>query len=423
MKEDFLHHIWKFKLWETPQLKTVNGEEITIIKTGQHNTDAGPDFFNAQLKIEKNKWAGNVEVHVKSSDWMLHKHQLDKNYDNVILHVVYEHNQEIKDKNGAPIPTLELKGIINQLLINKYQDLIDSKNWIPCEHQLKTVEGFVVKNWLNRLAIERLERKSEEIAVTLLNNKNDWEATFYEYLFKYFGLKVNALPFQLLAKNTPLKIAEKHQSLLSVEALYFGQAGFLDEELSDEYFKSLKKEYHFLKAKFKLHSLDKSIWKYLRLRPSNFPTIRIAQLSSLLFQNSRFFSAILTANTISDIEKLFKVSTSSYWEEHYQFGKQGKTNSKKNIGKATIHNIIINVVVPILFVYAKNNNNETITRKALEFLELLPTESNVIVKKWNSLGVKASNALESQSLLELKNNYCSQKKCLTCNIGNNLLKK
>jgi len=423
MKEDFLHHIWKFKRWETPVLKTTDGEEITIVKSGEHNFDAGPDFFNAQLKIGDNKWAGNVEIHVKSSDWMAHKHQFDKSYDNVILHVVYQHNQEILDKNGVAIPTLELAPIIKQELVNQYQNLVNAKSWIPCENQLKKVDTFIVNNWLDRLAIERLERKSEEIEATLHQNKNDWEATFYEYLFKYLGLKVNALPFQLLAKNTPLKIAGKHQNQLSIEALYFGQAGFLEADLSDEYFLKLKKEYQFLKAKFQLTPLDNSLWKLLRLRPSNFPTIRIAQLSDLINRTPRLFAAVLSSNSIKEIEKLFQATASIYWNTHYLFGKKGKDDKAKNLGKTSINNIIINVVVPILFVYAKQKNNETINLKALSYLEVLPSENNAIIKKWEQLGVKSNSALQSQSLLELKNNYCSQKKCLNCSIGNNLLKQ
>ena len=423
MKEDFLHHIWKFKRWETPVLKTTDGEEIMLIKTGTHNFDAGPDFFNAQLKIGKNKWAGNVEIHIKSSDWIVHKHQLDKSYDNVILHVVYQHDQDILDRNGVPIPTLELAPIIDNKLINQYEELINSKDWIPCKKQIKNVDDFVVRSFLNRLAIERLERKSEEIETTLSQNKNDWEATFYEYFFKYFGLKVNALPFQLLANNTPLKIAEKHQNQLSIEALYFGQAGFLEEEWDDTYFLKLKKEYQFLKAKFQLTLIDKSLWKLLRLRPANFPTIRIAQLANLLLKNSRMFSAILGAPSVIDIQQLFKTEASVYWDTHYQFAKKAKDDKKKKLGKTGIDNIIINVVVPILFVYAKQKNEETIKQKALSYLEFLPSENNVIIKKWKLLGVKSNNTLHSQALLELKNNYCSQKKCLNCSIGNNILKK
>lgn len=423
MKEDFLHHIWKFKLWEVPVLKTVDGEEITIIKTGEHNTDAGPDFFNTQLKIGKNKWAGNLEIHINSSDWLLHKHQQDEAYNNVILHVVYQHNQEILDKNGIPIPTLELAPIINDNLIERYQNLIASKDWIPCEKQINKVESFIIQNWMSRLAIERLERKSEEIEITLTQNKNDWEATFYGYLFKYFGLKVNALPFELLAKNTPLKITEKHQNLESIEALYFGQAGFLEEELADEYFNQLKKEYHFLKAKFQLSTIDISLWKYLRLRPSNFPTIRIAQLSALILNQSRLFSAALAANSIEELQQLFQVTASAYWDKHYQFAIESKKDTQKKLGKSTINSLIINVVVPIMFVYAKHHKNETINQKALSYLEILSSEDNTIIKKWELLGVKSTNALQSQALLELKNNYCSQKKCLTCSIGNNLLKK
>jgi len=245
--EDFLHYIWSNKLFTTSELKTLQNEKITIIKSGQHNTDAGPDFFNAQLKIGETLWAGNVEIHLRSSDWVKHKHQLDRAYDNVILHVVYQNDQPVFDKNKRLIPTIELKALIDEKLIVNYENLINSKstNWIPCGQQIKSVDKFIISTWLDRLAIERLERKSNEILTTLKFNATNFEETFYLYLFKYFGLNVNALPFELLAKNTSLRIIEKHNSLSSIEALLYGQAGFLEEHDTDEYCQKQKKEYKF----------------------------------------------------------------------------------------------------------------------------------------------------------------------------------
>lgn len=423
MKEEFLHYLWKYKLYNASKLKTVNGETIEILNSGIHNLDAGPDFFNGKVKIAETIWAGNIEIHVKSSDWLKHNHQTDKAYNNVVLHVVYQNDKPILDNNNQPIPTLELKDIIDQSRYEKYEDLIASKDWIPCGNQIKLVDKFVINTWLNRLVVERLERKSEEIKTTLLQNKNDWEQTFYQYLFKYFGLKVNAFPFEQLAKNTPLKIIEKHNQLISIEALFYGQAGFLEAELKDEYHQKLLKEYQFLKAKFGLELIDKSLWKLLRLRPANFPTIRISQLANLLHQHPRLFSRIIEAKTVVEIQQYFKVNASKYWNNHYQFGEETTPSSTKNLGINTINNIIINVVVPFTFVYGKFKQDEALVEKALSLLEKTKPETNIIVKNWKELGVKSANAMQTQSLIELKNNYCSPKKCLNCSIGNNILQQ
>lgn len=420
--EDFLHYIWTFKLFNTQELKTVQNESIKILKSGQHNTDAGPDFFNAQIQIGETMWAGNVEIHINSSDWLKHHHQKDNAYNNVILHVVYHYDVDITNAKGNVIPTLELKQLIDPKLISNYKQLIGSKNWIACSIQIKQVDEFVLQNWLERLVFERLERKSIEIAQTLLLNKNDWEETFYQVLFKYFGLKVNSEPFHLLAKNTPLKIIEKHRNLFTIEALLFGQAGFLVDEKDDEYSRRLKKEYHFLQSKFNLTPLDKSLWKLLRLRPANFPTLRIAQLAQLLFNEPRMFSKVLAIDSVKELQQLFSLTASSYWNNHYQFGVEQKVSSQKRTGKLMIDSLIVNVVVPMLFVYASSKQDEELKNKAVRFLEELKAEKNTIMLNFEKLGVKSRNAMQSQALIELKSNYCSHKKCLHCSIGNYLLK-
>lgn len=420
--EDFLHYIWNFKLFNIIDLKTTNKETLQIIKSGQHNTDAGPDFFNAQIQIGETMWAGNVEIHINSSDWLKHHHQKDNAYNNVVLHVVYHHDVDITNAKGNVIPTMELKQLIDPKLISNYKQLISSKNWIACSTQIKQVDQFVLQNWLERLVFERLERKSIEIAQTLLLNKNDWEETFYQVLFKYFGLKVNSEPFHLLAKNTPLKIIEKHRNLFVIEALLFGQAGFLVDEKDVEYFQRLKKEYHFLQSKFSLTSLDKSLWKFLRLRPANFPTLRIAQLARLLSSEPRLFSKVLAIDSVKELQQLFSLTASSYWNNNYQFGVEQKVSSQKRTGKLMIDSLIVNVVVPMLFVYASSKQDEELKNKAVRFLEELKAEKNTIMLNFEKLGVKSRNAMQSQALIELKSNYCSHKKCLHCSIGNYLLK-
>lgn len=421
MKEDFLHYIWNFKLFDIRNLKTSKFEGVKIIKSGQHNKDAGPDFFNAHIQIENTVWVGNVEIHPKSSDWNKHKHQKDKAYDSVVLHVVYENDEEILNSKNQPIPTLELKNLIFKNVLSNYQNIENSSGWIPCNKQISQVDKFTINSWLERLAYERLERKIEDIEEVLILNKNDWETTFYQILLKYFGLKVNAIPFELLAQNTPLKIAEKHSNLLSVEALFFGQAGFLNECYEDEYYIKLKKEYDFLQNKFNLSPMDKSVWKFLRLRPYNFPTIRIAQVAQLFVKQSRMFNDIVSKQNLGDIKTLFNVSASEYWNTHYNFNVISKQDITKQLGALTINSIIINVVIPILFKYGKNNNNEEIISKSLQWLEELEPENNVIIKNWGNLNVIPKSALQTQALIELKNNYCSEKKCLNCNIGNKLL--
>ncbi len=423
MKEDFLHFIWKYSLFKSVSLFTTNNLSIQILEKGIENTDAGPDFFNAKIKIGNTVWAGNVEIHVNSSDWEKHQHQLDKSYNNVILHVVYHYDREIKNSEGNSLSTLELKDLINKDLIAKYNSLasINNSDWIPCGNQLKYIDDFTVKSWLNRLIIERLERKAADIENRLQQNSNDWEETFYQFLFKYFGLKVNAEPFFQLASNTPLKIVDKHCLVKSVEALFFGQAGFLEDAITDKYFIELKKEYTFLKVKFSLQSIDKSIWKFLRLRPYNFPTLRISQLSVLLTKNPRLFAAMIESNSIKELQKCFNVTASTYWNNHYRFGEITNDEKPKKLGEATINNIIINVIVPFTFVYGKAKNSQQLVDKALNLLEELKPEQNAIIKNWQKLGVKTGNALHTQSLLELKNNYCSEKKCLNCSIGSKIL--
>ncbi len=422
MKEEFLHYVWQYKLFETGNLKTTDNQEIKIIKSGQLNSNSGPDFFNAQIKIGDTIWAGNIEIHLKSSEWNHHQHQNDAAYNNVILHVVYEHDLEVNNTKNQIIPTLELKNRLNSSLINNYQSLIKSKSWIACQSQLKIVDSFTINSWMERLVYERLERKVSEIEQILNQNKNDWESTYYQLLLKYIGLKINALPFEMLAKNTPLIIMEKHRSLLSIEALLFGQAGFLAQNINDEYFQKLQKEYQFLKAKFNLTPINIELWKFLRLRPNNFPTVRIAEIASLLHQQPRMFSQIISFKEIKEVKKMFKVHANEYWNNHYLFGKPTNQNIKKQFGDFIINNIIINVIVPLVFVYGKIKNDESLVKQARNWLEQVKPEQNSIIKNWKSLHLKIENAMHSQALIELKNNYCSEKKCLNCSIGNKILK-
>ncbi len=421
MKEDFLHYIWKHKLFSKDNLQTTEGETIDILNTGTHNTDAGPDFFNAKIKIGKTLWAGNVEIHLRSSDWQKHNHNIDKAYDNTILHVVLENDAALTGKNNLQIPTLSLKEKINAQFIARYESLISSRHRIPCEEEISKVNSFTVDTWLERMMVERLERKSTDILERLKQNKNNWEETFYHLLAKNFGFKLNAQPFEELARALPLPILAKHKNnLLQTEAMLFGVAGLLGKKYTEDYPAALKKEFDFLKAKFKLPDGIHAPWKFLRLRPANFPTIRIAQFAELVHRSSHLFSKILECETTMQVIKLFDVSASAYWDTHYIFGKTS-ASQKKNFGRTATENIIINTAAPVIFAYGMHRNEEKYKETALQFLEGIPSESNSIIKKWESLKIKSHNAFRSQALLELMNQYCIEKKCLLCSIGNKLI--
>jgi len=421
MQEEFLHYLWKFRLFNNQELKTTEGEPIQILKVGEHNSDSGPDFFNARIKIGKTTWAGNVEIHVRASDWELHKHQYDKSYDNVILHVVYKSDKEIKRKNSETIPALELKNRIPENTYQKYLSFNSSRDWIPCGKQIKDIDSFTLNHWLDRLLVERLERKSQPILESLKQNKNNWEETFYRSLARNFGLKVNAEPFELLARALPHAVLAKHKnSLIQLEALLFGTAGMLEKELTGDYPKELQKEFKFLKSKYKLVPIDSSLWKFMRLHPPNFPTIRIAQFANLIYKSTHLFSKVIEANTVKQIVNLLETEASEYWVTHYRFDKPSP-NRKKTLGKDAVNSILINTIIAFLFVYGKEKGEEKFCDRALSFLEKIETEKNSIVNKWKELGVNTKTAYESQALLQLKNEYCSRKRCLECSVGAKLL--
>jgi len=438
MTEEFLHHIWKFRLFDQLNLQTTVGESVEITKVGNHNFDAGPDFFNAQVKIGNTLWAGNVEIHINSSDWKKHSHQHDKAYDNIILHIVYNADETIYRSSGETIPTLQLKGKIENKFYLNYSNFKTNKDWIPCEKQITTVPQLIVNNILDRLLLERLERKSTLISESLKLNNNNWEETFYQYLARNFGFNTNAEPFELLAKSLPSIYLAKHKnSLLQLEALLFGQAGLLNNHLEDKYLQALQNEYVFLKQKLKLHSLDVHLWKFLRLRPVNFPTIRISQFANLIFKSNHLFSKIIETEKCDDLKKLLNVDVSEYWNTHYVFdkisipkpGKKAKgeiepkeKSLKKCLGKDSVNCIIINTIVPFLFVYGKQRDDVKYVERALKFLDQTAGENNSIINKWKSLKLSVKTAYSTQALLQLKNEYCSHKKCLSCNIGNYLLK-
>lgn len=421
MTEDFLYYLWEHKLIEPNQVLTC-GNAIEIIKPGRRNQDSGPDFFNARIRLDGTLWAGNVEIHTRSSDWIKHKHHKDAAYESVILHVVWIHDKAICRSNGEEIPVFQIKGSSYDSLYSVYQQLMINRNWIPCAHLIHSAGRLVIHNWLDRMLVERLDRKAEEIRQKLANNKNDWNVTFYQLLAKNFGFHVNAVPFELLARSTPLYILGKHKSsLFQIEALLYGQAGLLKDRFRSVYYQKLKKEYGFLAGKYMLKSMDCYLWRFLRMRPVNFPTIRIAQFASLIHRSTFLFSRMLEAESLITIENLFEVSASDFWNDHYTFSTRSK-NKKKVLGIHAVRLLVINTIVPFLYVYGKEKDSVSHRERALSFLEQLPGESNALTRKWESLGLGTRSAYQTQALIELKERYCRRRRCLECGIGNSILK-
>lgn len=422
MPEEFLQFIWENQLFRRENQKTVTGEKLEIIQTGRKNTNSGPDFFNARVKIGSTEWAGNVEIHAKSSDWFQHRHHKDKSYENVVLHVVEVHDKTISRENGEAIPALVIS--YPEHYKTNYRKLLDAKTWIPCEKYFHKVDPVVLRLSFNRLMIERLEDKTGAIVEKLKENNNNWNVTFYQVLARAFGFKVNALPFELLAKAVPLNVLAKHKnSLFQLEALLFGASGLLNEELlGDDYYLQLREEYSFLYKKYRLNAIEGHLWKFMRLRPVNFPTIRISQFAKLIHNSEGLLSKITEIQTLEKMRNLFKVKASSYWEKHYRFNKPGKKSNPKELGEDSVNILLINVVIPFLFVYGEYQNRDYLKNRALDFLEQLPPEKNSIVRKWEQLGVNARSAFETQALLQLKNLHCQKKTCLNCQVGSKLIK-
>jgi hypothetical protein len=420
MTESFLHYIWKYKLFDAAFLQTKTGEKVEILHTGLHNTDSGPDFFNARIKIGDTTWAGNVEIHLNSSDWFHHNHHKDTAYDSVIAHVVYQDDAEISRKNGSIIPTIKLN--FNKDIFSKYESLLQNEQWIHCTNEIIHVDKTAKELWIASLAVERIYHKSETIKQRLEINQNNWEETLYHFLARGFGFNVNADPFELLAKSIPLKCFSKIKDQKNaIETLLMGQAGFLKEEISDdEYYKVLKKEYTFLQKKFNIQPLDHHLWKFLRIRPSNFPTIRISQFANFIYKLNGAFSTIIETKSINELKRLFDINASDYWDDHYQFGKIS-AYKKKNFGEEAFQLVMINTIVPFLFIYGKIKAIDRYSDLAINYLEQLKPEINSVITNWKKLDFKIPDAFHSQALIELKKEYCQKDRCLDCSFGNKII--
>lgn len=420
MNESFLQFVWKQGLFDSRNLRTGDGRRVKILSRGIINQDAGPDFFNARIQIGKTIWAGNVEIHQRGSEWTRHQHNLDAAYDNVILHVVAQDDRPVLNSKGQSVPGMALH--YDSYLERNYSELMKANGWIACQNQFHQVGLLSLQIWFHGLMVERLQQKTAEIIQRLEQNNNDWNETFYQFLARNFGFKTNALPFELLARSLPLHIAEKHKdSLFQLEALFFGTAGLLNEELvGDDYFLSLKKEFSFLYNKYGLKPVAAHLWKFLRLRPVNFPTVRIAQFVRLFHQSASLFSKLIEMRDLSDIKSLYTVQPSDYWISHYRFNKHSP-ESPKHLGMDAFNNIVINTFVPFLFVYGEYYMKQELKDLAIDFLEKVPAEKNSIVVHWEELGIPVRSAFDSQALIQLKNNYCNLRKCLDCQVGTRLV--
>ncbi|MEO5947785.1 MAG: DUF2851 family protein [Chitinophagaceae bacterium] len=416
MTERLLQFIWQFQYFDKSELLTTVGEEVQVLFSGQLNTNQGPDFSDAKIMIQKTTWAGSVELHIKTSDWNKHNHQTDKNYKNVILHVVWEN-----DQTDNTIPVLELKGRVSKILLQRYEELMNSNSFIPCENSINTVKEITWKSWKDRLLVERLLRKSQMVESYLNQNNFHWEETFWWLLSRNFGIKVNADAFEAIAQSISINILAKHKMQIhQLEALLLGQAGLLDAKFADDYPQMLQNEYKFLKRKYSLKPINTPVF-FLRMRPGNFPTIRLAQLAMLVHDSAHLFSKIKEADAIKDVKAWLDVTANDYWHYHYKFDDESAFRKKK-LGAAMIDNIIINTVCPVLFSYGNYHDENKYKDKALKWLEETSAEKNNITKGFQQLGIENKTAFDSQGLIELKNEYCNKKRCLECGVGNAILK-
>lgn len=425
MKEKFLHFVWNLQLFQVQNLRCTDGSELFIEQKGQWNLNgSGPDFFNSKIRIQNTIWAGNIEIHVKSSDWDLHKHSSDEAYSNVILHVVFEHDKEIEFLQQRNIPTIELKNFIPKEILFNYKQLLETqRNFIPCEESLNQISKETVSFWLERIFIQRLERKVSEIEKEFSQNGKNWEELLFKKLAYTFGLKINAEAFQHWANSFDFKIVQKTQNRTDlVQALFLGQAGFLEIESENEYVKFLQKEFQFIKSKYNLQPVNSSVFKFFRLRPPSFPTVRLVQLASAYAQYPNLFMFLMGSKSAEKIYPVFSdLELPLFWKNHYTLGKESARNSDKKITSELIERIIINVIVPVKFAYAKSIGKD-INEELIDLLVSLPPEKNTIIDEFAQMGLKAKNAFDSQAYLELKKHYCDEKNCLNCNIGLQVLK-
>ena len=419
--EQLLHYVWKHKIFPLKELKTTTGQQVEVIDTGLANTDAGPDFFNAKLKLDGVLWIGNIEIHERSSDWFKHGHHADAGYNSVILHIASEIDMEISRSNGERIPQIQL--ICPEAVRTNYKELLETDSYPPCYRIIPSLPPFTAHSWMTALQMERFEQKATLLNERLKRCQGNWEDTFFITLARNFGFGLNGDAFETWAHQLPFRAVDKHRNdLFQIEAIFFGQAGILEDSDGDGYYLRLKKEYTYLQHKFGLIPMDASLWRFLRLRPANFPHIRIAQLACLYHRAYGLLSRIMETETLQGVRDILKGGTSEYWLTHYTFG--GSSPSRpKTLSNTSLDLLIINTVVTFLYAYGLHKGNRVLCARAGSFLEELKAENNYITRMWEQCGMKASNAADSQALIQLKKEYCDKKKCLYCRIGYEYLKR
>lgn len=428
--EELIHYAWKHKMFPLKPLQTTDGAAVEVLDTGLHNCNAGPDFFNAKVKIDGVLWVGNVEIHDKASDWFAHGHDRDPRYDNVVLHVVARADAEAVTSHGQRPPQMVLD--VPSHVRDHYQELLTTEEYPPCYRIIPSLSSLSVHSWMSALALERLERKTEAIAQRVQACGESWEAAYFVTLARNYGFGVNGDAFELWARSLPLNsVAHHRDNLFQVEAFFLGQAGLLDPAsvperhrdaaIKEEYFQKLSAEYRYLSHKFGLRPIDGHLWRFLRLRPQNFPTIRIVQLARLYHNHSARLSRLAECGTVEEAEKLLETSVTPYWETHYVFGSVSK-RSEKRLSKSSLTLLVINTVVPMLFAYGRHKGNERLCERALSFLEELRAERNHIVRMWQEVGLDVRTAADSQALIQLKKAYCDKRDCLRCRFGYEYLK-
>ncbi len=419
MTERLLQFIWQFQYFNRRELCTDDGAALDIVQSGKYNRHQGPDFLEAGIRIDNTQLFGHIEIHIKSSDWNRHGHQSDPNYNNVILHVVWQHDA---GQNGPSVPVLILQHRVPVLLLNQYNEWMEQVQAVPCAAIAKDAGDLVWTAWKERLLLERLLRKNKHIVQLLHNNQAYWEETCWQLLARNFGTPVNAEAFENMARTLPLAILLRHRHQLTVvEALLLGQAGLLQGDYTDDYARLLQREYSFHRRKYKLPAPPHAAW-FLRMRPAAFPTIRLAQLAALLTKSTHLFTSIREVTSRRHLTDLLNVSANDYWHYHYRFDEPAAYKIK-NLGRTMIDNIVINTIAPLLFAYGSYHHEQWVKDRALQWLSETRPEKNSITESWQALGITHQSADQSQALIELKTQYCDQKKCLDCAIGNALLKK
>jgi hypothetical protein len=418
MNEKLLHFIWKHQYFNRQSLATVQGDPLEIIQPGTLNHNQGPDFSEGRVRLGDTTWAGNIELHVLASDWNRHHHDADPNYRNIILHVVWINDAQ--QRQGPDIPLLELQPRISKFLLLQYREMMNQVQFIPCEKQLNQIDELTLVNWKERMLVERLERKAARVINLLQQTNYHWEQTLWWMLAKNFGGKINGEAFEKLARSIPLNVLARHKSQLhQLEAILFGQAGLLDRDFSEPYPNMLRKEYKFLMKKYKLPQ-PLIAFQYLRMRPINFPSVKLAQLAVLIQQSSHLFSKIRDADHLVEIISMLEVTANDYWHYHYRFDEPGTYHVKK-LGRDMIDNLMINTIIPLLFAFAKHVNQVPPARRALNWLLQIEAEKNALLNGWKQLGILIKDASDSQALIELKTRYCDRKRCLDCAVGNQVL--